>query len=405
MKEAASVWGVSVKLSRIITGRQRLGLRSVLQSPAVRGPFSRSLAARLLGSVLALVLAAVLLVSAAAIFLLPTEALDSRIIAIFFALGVVTLVAVGLDVYFLAQSITEPLRRLGEATRAVAQGELDAPLEVRRQDEIGALADDFRRMQRELAASRQALEAEKARFAELNQLKERLLANVPHEIKTPLSAIGASLELLREDDGSLLPAERARLLQSIHRSVLRLQALVDNMLDAASIQAGQFRLRPEATRLGPILEEARQFLDPLLDQNGQRLEVCDHSRGALVRADPARLTQVLINLVFNASKHGDAASAIRVEAALEGENFRVQVHNHGRPVPDDVRQRLFEPFARGALSENAPPGAGLGLAIARTIVEMHHGAIGLTSTAEAGTTAWFTLPLAGATADDDLLTE
>jgi signal transduction histidine kinase len=204
----------------------------------MRSPFSRSLAARLLGSVLALLLAAILLVSAAAIYLLPSGALEGRIILIFLVVGVLTLGAVAVDVYLLARHITGPLHQLARTSQAIAQGDLAAPVTVERQDEIGALADDFRAMQRGLIASRAALEGEIARCAELNDLKERLLANAPHELKTPLAAIGASLEMLREDDGPLAPEERARLLESIQRSVLRLQALVENILDAASIQAG-----------------------------------------------------------------------------------------------------------------------------------------------------------------------
>ncbi len=366
----------------------------------MRSLFSRSLLAQLLGSTLALVLAAILLVSAAAIYLLPSGTLDRRIVLVFFALGVLILGAVAVDVYFLARHITDPLRRLAETTRAVAQGDLAAPVTVERQDEIGALADDFRAMQRELAASRAALEAEKTRYADLNQLKERLLANVPHEIKTPLAAIGASLELLRDDAGELGPGERARLLESIHRSVLRLEALIENMLDAASIQAGQFRLRPENTPLAPILEEARLFLQPLLDQNRQELRLCDRTGEALLRADPARVTQVVINLVSNAGKYGTPGSPIEVEAAVVAGAARVYVRNQGEPIVAEERRRLFEPFNRNATSENVA-GAGLGLAIARAIVEMHNGDIGLDSAAETGTTAWFTLPLATEGDDDD----
>jgi signal transduction histidine kinase len=298
-------------------------------------------------------------------------------------------------VYFLARHITDPLQQLAETTRAVAQGDLDAPVMVERQDEIGALAEDFRAMQRELIASRDALEAEKTRYAELNELKERLLANVPHEIKTPLAAIGASLEMLRDGEETLAPAERARLLESIHRSVLRLQALVENMLDAASIQAGQFSLRPENTPLAPILGEAQLFLQPLLDQNGQELHLFDHTEGALVRADPARMIQVLINLVSNASKHGDEQAPIEVDAEVRDGCARVQVHNQGEPIPPEEERRLFEPYGQAA-----PAATGLGLAIARAIVERHHGDIGLTSSAAEGTTVWFTLPLAGAEDDE-----
>jgi len=360
--------------------------------------FRKSLLAVLLSSILALVLAAILLVSAAAIYLLPPAALDTPVIAVFFGLAVFTLAAVAVDVYILVRYITDPLRRLAQATRAIAQGDLGVPLTVRREDEIGSLADDFRAMQRELQAARLALESEKTRYADLNELKERLLANVPHEIKTPLSAIAASLEILQEDGARLTEGERAQLLESIHRSVARLEYLVENMLDAASIQAGQFRVRLEGARLGPMLAETRLFLQPLLDQKGQTLSLVDLAGGALVMADPLRITQVLTNLVSNASKHGPAGSTIGVEVSLVENCARVRVHNAGAPIPPDVQRRLFERFTRNAGADGAA-GAGLGLAIARTIIEMHHGQIGLTSTSDEGTTAWFAIPLAPEAAD------
>ncbi len=358
----------------------------------MRSLFATSLFARLLISIVALVLAAILLVSAAAIYLLPTTAVDAKVVAIFLALAVLILIAVALDVYFLARYITNPLTELAQATRAIAAGQLDLPLTINRRDEIGALADDLRAMQKELVASRRALEAENARYAELNELKERLLANVPHEIKTPLSAIAASLEIL-QDAGAQLPLEdRARLLESIQRSVVRLQYLIDNMLDAASIQAGQFRVHLQATPFAPMVEDARLFIQPLLDQNRQTLQVRDASDGALVQADPARITQVFTNLLSNACKYGQRGEAILLEALRETKVLRVCVAYPSARIPSEEQNQIFERFTRGA-SALGVPGAGLGLGIAKMIVELHGGEIGLPKTDGNRFELAFTLPL------------
>jgi signal transduction histidine kinase len=366
----------------------------VLEFEPVAFLLRRSLFARLLTAVVALVLAGILLVSAAAIYLLPGETFQPPVVAVFLGFAVVILVAVGVDVYFLARDITRPVEELARAARAIAGGELETPVAVEREDEIGALASDFRIMQRQLAQSRAALEKEKLRYAELNELKDGLLANVPHEVKTPLSAIAVSLEMLEDGELELSEIEKRKLLESIKRSVLRLQALIDNMLDAASIQAGQFTVRPEATRIGPILSEAAAFVEPLTAQNDQRLAVQDRTGGALVNADPVRLTQVLVNLFSNAIKYGAPGETIVAEAHCENGRVRVEVANRGQAIPAEDRQRLFERFSRTA-ADGHLSGVGLGLAISKTIVELQSGEIGLGSDSERGTRVWFSLPCIG----------
>jgi signal transduction histidine kinase len=373
----------------------------MLESRSMRVRFPGSLFSRLLISAFALVLAAMLLVSATALFLLPPTQADASLVIAFLGVAVLILLLVTAVTYLFARSITRPLGELAQATRAVARGNLEAPLGIRREDEIGALADDFRAMQKDLAASRHALEDEKSRYAELNDLKERLLGNVPHELKTPLSAIAASLEILQSEETILTPAERSELLESIQRAVVRLQYLIDNLLDAASIEAGEFYVRVQSRPLAPLVEEARLFVQPLLLQKGQALCVSDVSAGRRVQADPTRVIQVLINLLSNASKYGEAGADIRVTLQPQDPFMRVSVSNAGDPIPPEEQQKLFERFVRGPRA-NGLSGVGLGLAIARTIIEMHGGQIGLTSDAAQGTTVWFTLPVANEVEDEDI---
>ncbi|MGE5141566.1 MAG: ATP-binding protein, partial [Rudaea sp.] len=323
-----------------------------------------------------------------------------QILPAFAGISLVILAAVTGVVFLFARYITAPVRELARASREMSAGNLESPVTVRRDDEIGELAEAFRAMQQDLAASRRALEAEKLRYAELNDLKEQMLANVPHELKTPLAAIAASMEMLRQYEATLTPEERTRLLDSLHRSVVRLQFLIDNMLDAASIQAGRFRIQPEPVSILAMIEEARLFLQPLLHQKGQSLNVIASGNGARVCADPQRVEQVLINLISNANKYGDANSAIQVETQRGQDYMCVQIRNGGAPVPPEVQRSIFDRFARNPLTAQVN-GSGLGLAIARTIVEMHNGEIELTSSAENGTTVRFTLPLHKEEFDED----
>lgn len=354
--------------------------------------YSRSLLARLLVSILALVLAALLLTSAAALYLLPSGSIDPLATVVFLSLAVVILVAIGADVFLLARNISSPMRELAHAARVIGEGRLDMPITVQREDEIGALADDLRHMQTQLARAQESLRQEKVRYAELNELKDRLLANVPHEIKTPLAAIAASLEMLEDQALDLSVSDQQRLLGSIHRSVVRLEYLIDNMLDAASIQAGQFSVRPEPTLLAPVLEQARAFVQPLLEQNAQQAVIEDCTSGRYVSADPIRISQVMINLLSNALKYSERPGIIYVRASCEDHMVRVLVHNRGAAIALEDQAGLFNRFSRAA-RDGQVSGIGLGLAIAKTIVEFHGGEVGLNSLPEHGTTFWFTLPL------------
>jgi signal transduction histidine kinase len=237
-----------------------------------------------------------------------------------------------------------------------------------------------------------------ASYAELSRERDRyrdLLAIVPHEFKTPLAALTASLELLQSDYADLTSDQARSLLQSIHRSTIRLHSLVDNLLDTASIQAGQFQVKPEPSDLADIVHEAWLFVQPLLEQKGQELQVGIPENLPPVMADGPRVTQVLINLLANAVKYGPPGMPLSLEARVDGDSLRIAVTDRGPGIPVGDQSQLFQRFARAASGGAAtPPGLGLGLAIVKEIVDMHQGTIGLDSRLGQGTTVWFTLPLA-----------
>jgi PAS domain S-box-containing protein len=227
--------------------------------------------------------------------------------------------------------------------------------------------------------------------AAVGRLKEDFLANITHEFRTPLSALIASLEILREDSEALTPAERQHMLTAVHLGVQRLDTLVQNLLDSASLQAGYFRVDPDATQLKPLISEAVETMRPLAEQRGQTISVQVPEQLPPVLADDRRVVQVLINLLSNASKFGPRDDTLQITAQVEPAALRVAVTDHGPGIPANRQFRLFERFLRPGVETVRAQGVGLGLAIVKAIVERHGGQVIVRSIDMDGTTFAFTL--------------
>ncbi|MGD2206302.1 MAG: ATP-binding protein [Anaerolineae bacterium] len=229
----------------------------------------------------------------------------------------------------------------------------------------------------------------------VHRLLGHFLANVAHEFRTPLSALAASVELLLDQAPYLRAAELEELLTSLHLGVLGLQTLIDNLLESASIEAGHFRVHLRPSNLGEIIAAAIHTMQPLLDKHDQALVVELPAAIPVVRADPRRAAQVVVNLLSNASKYGPDESEIKIAAAVGGEWIRVTVADSGPGVPPEQRKDLFRRFVQPASgNDKAQVGAGLGLSVVKAIVEAHGGVVGVDDRADGGSTFWFTLPRA-----------
>jgi PAS domain S-box-containing protein len=221
------------------------------------------------------------------------------------------------------------------------------------------------------------------------------LANVSHEFRTPLSALAASIELLLDQAQDLSHAEFQELLVSLHLGVLGLQTLVDNLLESASIEAGHFRVSPRPADLAHIIGESAAIMQPLLLKRNQTLFVELPASLPIVETDPKRASQVMINLLSNASKYSPDQTQIAIRARLQENFVRVDVVDQGAGIPSEYRERVFHRFARlDPLHTQAHYGAGLGLSVVKTIIEAHGGEVGVDAQTTGGAIFWFTLPLA-----------
>lgn len=228
----------------------------------------------------------------------------------------------------------------------------------------------------------------------IQRLLGHFLANITHEFRTPLSALEASIELLLDAPEDLSPDELERLLVSLQVGILNLQRLVDNLLESASLEAGRFHVSPRPTDLAQIIADATQMMQPLLSRHGQQLVVELPAAVPIVRADPPRTVQVLVNLLSNASKYGPDDADIVIGASVEDGWARVTVTDQGPGISPEYKDDLFRRFARYETDENAAEyGTGLGLWIVKAIVDAHGGEVGIQSPNGDGTTFWFSLPM------------
>jgi signal transduction histidine kinase len=283
--------------------------------------------------------------------------------------------------------LARPLGRLTNAAARIGGGDLESPVPVEGEDEVGQLAQRMEEMRRSLHQTYSQLR-------QLNQLKDEYLFSVAHEVRTPLSSLVASVEILAGDYQHMAAAEREATIRRIERGAVRLQTLVENVLDAGSIRAGRFSIHPRPADLGLVLDGAAATLQPLLEEKRQRLEVDVPPALPAVLADERRITQVFANLLSNASKFGPEGDRIMVSAQARGEDVLVKVSDSGPGIPLPEQGELFERYFRSSSSARSSPGTGLGLAITKAIVEAHGGVIGLESDPVRGTTVWFTMPVA-----------
>ena len=227
-------------------------------------------------------------------------------------------------------------------------------------------------------------------------LRSYFLANISHEFRTPLSAINASVELLLDDLEDLSTAEISELLNSIHMSVSGLQTLIDNLLESLSIEAGRFSIHRRRTDLNKIVIDAVRMMTPLLNRRQQRLTVEEPDELPQVYADPTRLTQVLVNLLSNASKYGPIKREIELTIRKIDERFlRIAVADRGSGVSPLDRKDIFRRFVRLESHAGAQYGIGLGLSVVKAIVDEHGGEVGVEPRPDGGSIFWFTIPLFG----------
>lgn len=298
----------------------------------------------------------------------------SRTIILGILLATVLALLLGL---FLARTLSQPIRSLIAATRAMAQGALGTQVDIRTKDELGELGSAFNQMSTDLAHSL--------------HLRRQMTADIAHDLRTPLSVILGYTEAL--NDGKFVgdPSIYAIL----HDEATHLNRLINDLRMLSLADAGELPLYRHATPPNELLERAAAAHRVSAEQKGIQLHVMIAPDLPAVDVDPERMQQVLGNLVSNALRYTPVGGDITLYAEMTDGQVMLYIKDSGQGIEANDLPYIFERFYRGDRSRNSNSGeSGLGLPIAKSLVEMHKGIISVASQVGQGTTFTILLPVA-----------
>jgi two-component system sensor histidine kinase MtrB len=286
----------------------------------------------------------------------------------------------------LINSMRAPLGRLVEGARRLAAGNLKTRVEVGGPVEIATLGRAFNEMANSL--ERDARERDR-----IEQMKDDFVLTVSHELRTPVTVVKGFAEMLTAQRKSL-NSRQYEAAEVISESAGQLQKMINDLLDLARSDAGKLRIEPEPTPVRHLAQKIGRQMRPHFEEKDQGFSVNVEKDLPDVDADPGRIGQVLANLLTNANKYSPEGAQVTLSATRVGEEIEFAVTDTGPGLDDDQLEHVFDRFWRAESGETQSGGTGLGLAIAKSLVELHGGAISATSKPGEGATFRFVLPIA-----------
>jgi signal transduction histidine kinase len=278
--------------------------------------------------------------------------------------------------WLLSRRILRPVEALTAAAGRMERGDLSARVDVTSKDEIGKLAHAFNAMSDSMARQ--------------EELRRNMVTDIAHELRTPLSNIRGYLEAVR--DGVVQPDPA--LIGSLHEESLLLSRLVEDLQELQLAEAGQLKIERQLVDVPDMIASASTALAATAEEKGVCIDTDAPTSLPSVYADPARIGQVLRNLIDNAITHTPADGAIRIAARATNREVEIRVQDTGPGIHPDHLTHIFDRFYRADASRaRSTGGAGLGLAIVKQLIELHNGQVWAESPPNQGATFYFTLPI------------
>ncbi len=298
------------------------------------------------------------------------------------AIGAVMILVAMALVIFISNNIARPIQRLRTITRRVAGGELDQDLKINSRDEIGDLAHDFSEMLAARKENEEALAAITREANAANRSKSAFLANMSHEIRTPMTAILGYTDLL--EDGELPRDKQRTYLQTIRRNGDYLLRIINDILDLSKIDSGKMELEHIATDVCQLIEDVRSLMQVRATEKQIELNIeYTFPLPGVIKTDPLRLRQILVNLVGNAIKfttEGGVRILVRTDMNDEQPQLQIEVIDTGIGMSTEQVEHLFQPFMQADVSTTRQfGGTGLGLTISKRLAEGLGGGIAINS--------------------------
>lgn len=278
-----------------------------------------------------------------------------------------------------ARKITIPLKKLCEGTRLLREGDYSARVELNLKNEFAQLQDTFNEMA-------EVIERETALRKKAEENRRRLVLDISHDIKSPLASIQGYAELLMEKSQS--PE-----LKAIHQNSIRANRLLGELFEYSKLDSPDFKLKAEKTDLCEALRQICAEIVPQLESAGFSYSFDIPENGICAILDEANFRRIIQNLADNAMRHNPQSGTVWVKLAVVDGNAEIEFGDDGKGIPQDMAQRIFQPFVRGDDSRNSGSGgSGLGLSIAKKIAAAHGGDLVLCPS-EKGSVFKITVPL------------
>ncbi|MGN6216307.1 MAG: sensor histidine kinase [Solirubrobacterales bacterium] len=319
---------------------------------------------------------------------------DTRDTALLVAAGLIAGLTGALLLFSgLISSMRRPLEELVGAAGRLAAGDRSARVEIGGLSETATLGAAFNEMAREL-------EIEEGRRDELDRLKDDFVLTASHELRSPLTSVQGFAELLMLERDSLTP-KQVETVEVILDNCRHLVRLLNDLLDLARSDAGRLAIRPQPTEVAPLVEDVVRTMRAQTEAAGQPLREDVQPGLPQINVEPARIRQILVNLITNAHEYSPEGASIEVSARTVAAEVEIAVSDNGPGIPADQVERIFERFTRGdaGLTQRVG-GTGLGLAISKSLVEAHGGTIAVESTPGVGSIFRLRLPIATAPSSD-----
>lgn len=287
--------------------------------------------------------------------------------------------------YLLAASMAHSLALLQKGAQRIARGDFSARVHLTEVDELSEVAEAFNLMGDELQKSF-------ARQRELEQARRDLIAAVSHDLRTPLTSIRAMIEALA--DGVVAEPEMVqRYYGTVRAQIQNLSGLINDLFELSQLETGQVQLAVEAVNMNDLLSDVLESMQAQAGAKGISLKGIFSEDLPIIRGELNKLQRVIYNLVQNAIRHTPSGGSISLSTQVAPEGVRVEVADTGEGIAPEDLPHIFDQFFRGEKSRSRETGgAGLGLAIAKRIVEAHHGQIWVESQVGQGTRFRFVLP-------------
>lgn len=295
----------------------------------------------------------------------------------FIIIGALIVLLTTVSTFLLSRAITTPLIQMKQAAEKMLKRNKPIKLNIQRKDELGSLAKTIEQLSNELTY--------------MKKERNEFLASVAHELLTPLTYMKGYAKVAKRE--TLSPEEREEYLQIIEDESESIAKLVQDLFDLVQLEQHQFTIKKGCVSLYPFLEKIVEKTKTAFEQKHITLFLqCEEDFQAAI--DKRRMEQVLLNLVQNAYQHSHSHSHITMKVTMQYDTFSIEIHDEGEGIPNEDLPHIFERFYRVDKSRTrATGGKGIGLAVAKEIIELHGGTIHVQSQLGAGTIFTITLPV------------